>query len=155
MKPTLICLESLAILFIFLPIAATAQSWSEIVPLRSTCDDVKRSFKVKKCDIPVSNYSFGDFSANITFSSGRDRWKVRKGTVVGLIITFQRLQKLHEVVPDLNGFVVVPVDDLPNAKIYKNKKTGMSINVQKILSNSDEEFVTGISLYPREPTRKN
>lgn len=126
----------------------SAQEWRRIVPLHTTCDDVKAILKVDDCKIPVSNYKIANTAYNINFSNGDDEWNVPRGTVTGAIIRFQSDIKLKELGVDLEGFEIVPEDDLPNAWIYRNDKKGIRISVQTMTDGGAEKYVTGIQLYP-------
>jgi hypothetical protein len=135
--------------------AVAGQNWREVVPLRSTCKDIKQIFTLRECKIPVTSIDSSDLSFDITFSNGKDTWKVLRGTVVNMNVRFRHLPKLTDFETNLDCFVIVSVDDLPNARIYENKKRGMSIHVQKIFNNSDDEYVTVVRFYPPVEARES
>ena len=49
--------------------ASFGQGWRGIIPLHSTCDDVKRVLDVDKCEYPNSTYQLENETVTIRFES--------------------------------------------------------------------------------------
>src|ERR1700752_116546 len=73
--------------------ASVAQGWRGIIPLHSTCEDVKRVLGVDKCEYPNSTYQLENETVTISFEtcpcpiscSYQSRaWNVPAGTVSGI-----------------------------------------------------------------------
>ena len=61
-------------LFIFVWVALVfsaedvfAQTWKKIIPLVSTCEDVKKVLRTERCDVSSSDYRFKKYTLNILF----------------------------------------------------------------------------------------
>jgi hypothetical protein len=151
-------LTLLVLFMLFLVSGVSGQDWRKIVPLSSTCEDVKALLEVNYCKAPDSFYKFPEMSIYILVSDGKNKWKVPEDTVTRVAVSLRSLPPLKEFVKNFNvkieDFEFFPDDDLPNSKIYVNNKRGISITVQTIWSNSDEEYVTGVDLYPPMPKKE-
>src|SRR5882724_5202361 len=100
---------------------AQAKDWRGIVPLHSTCEDVKRILGVAKCEPVVKLESE---TVNISFSQKpcADGWNVPIGTVVSVTIHPEKKSDLTDLNLDMNKYqkvVVVPYDQ-PGITHYWN-----------------------------------
>ncbi len=110
----------------------TAQNWRKIIPLISTCEDVKKTFNIEKCEYPITKHETPDYKVEVelaekNYSSECDlnsEYKnIAKGTVLSVYVRGGSLLKEFE--PDLSGYEVEQVYDLPDNFIYKNKSKGI------------------------------
>lgn len=122
-----------------------AQKYREIIPLISTCKDIKKILDVQECKYPYSNYEFTDFGITINFSTEENQWKIEKGIVTEAIIVLKKAIKLQEFEKNLTDYKIVPDEDLPDIKLYINDKLGIRLTVEVF---SNEKYVTSIYLYP-------
>lgn len=116
--------------------------WKKIIPLVSTCNDIKKIFRVKSCDFPDSYYKLPGYVITVTFSTGRDKWKVAKGTVLEVGISLQKLINLEDYEKDLTNYEVLPESDLPDYRRYVNQAKGIELLVTK------DKFIQHILIYP-------
>lgn len=107
---------------------STGKEWRGIVPLHSTCEDVKRILGVSACESP---YDIDDGRVFITFSKKpcADGWNVPLGTV--LSITFHPKTKplLTELGIDLGKYQKEETPYPSNYVFYSNKEEGITITV--------------------------
>ena len=145
-------------LMIYMVSGASGQDWKKIVPLQTTCKEVKTILNVDDCKAPVSHYKFSDLSITLNVSDGKGRLKFPKGTVTRVSVGLRNLPPLKDLTKyldvNIKDFEVFPDGDLPNSRIYVNKKRGISITVQRIWSSSDEEYVTDVDLFPADKTAR-
>jgi hypothetical protein len=131
---------------------ARGQGWNELVPLISTCEDVKRVLKASECKLPWSEYQFPDYNVTVNFSTDADGWCVSRQTVTSVIVILKRTIKLSDYRSDLTGFVISKESDAPEISIYKNDRKGVEFSVQK--SRDGELYVWDIALYPSKQNAK-
>jgi hypothetical protein len=113
----------------------TAQGWRGIVPLHSSCDDVKRKLGIAECQ--NRTYDLVDSKVSILFSDGRcaSGWDVPAGTVITLDIHSKVPQRISDVSLDPSYRKVIDAH-LPGLTRYENDDRSVSITV------SPEGFVT-------------
>jgi hypothetical protein len=131
---------------------ARGQGWNELVPLISTCEDVKRVLKASECKLPWSEYQFPDYNVTVNFSTDADGWCVSRQTVISVIVILKRTIKLSDYRSDLTGFVISKESDAPEISIYKNDRKGVEFSVQK--SRDGEFHIWDIALYPSKENAK-
>ncbi|HEV7743882.1 MAG TPA: hypothetical protein VGO56_02695 [Pyrinomonadaceae bacterium] len=111
-----------------------ARGWRGLVPLRSTCADVKRILGVARCENVIK---MERETINISYSEKLcvDGWNVPKGTVIDIQVISKRMSALTDLNLDLNKYqkvaVVVPYDqhDQPGASYYRNAEEGVELEV--------------------------
>jgi hypothetical protein len=131
---------------------ARGQVWSELVPLISTCEDVKRVLKVSECKLPWSEYQFPDYNVTVDFSTDADGWCVSRQTITSIFVSLKRTIKLSDYRSDLTGFVISKEYDAPEISIYKDDRKGLKFSVQKF--RDGELYVWDIALYPSKQNAK-
>lgn len=122
----------LAMMLLFLLPTTLCQSsfrpWRGLVPLKSTCEDVKRFLKVEKCEFPFSEFKLQDTRVVVYFSSCRccGQWRVKRGVVTSIAI----YPLIGQRVSELNlgsGFVRVPDEEITGGTRFINKSEGVTI----------------------------
>lgn len=136
------------LLMLFCTSDVLGQDWRKIIPMQTTCEEVKVILKVNYCSAPDSQYKFPKLTVYVVVSAGQNKEKVPAGTVTRMLVSLRNLTPLKDFEENLEGFEILPDGDLPNSRIYKNDRRGISITVQKIWDHSDVEYVTGVDLYP-------
>lgn len=123
---------------------SSAQEWSGIKLLHSTCEDVKRGLSVDKCEYPKSVYTFPKETVTVGFvmcpcpircyhESGG--WNVPRGTVAGITRRFFPPVSIEEF--DVkNGNWATAETDMIGELLYTNTEEGMLIDTLngKVLS---------------------
>lgn len=84
-------------------------SWRGLVPLHSTCDDVKRELGVESCASPISDYTLPDFRVVVEFKNETcDRtllgWRVPLGTVTAITLSPRKEMPPSEFGLDLSKY---------------------------------------------------
>ena len=152
MKPLLLLLTFFTISLI----PCSAQDWKRIVPLVSTCEDIKKILDVNECAFPQMYYKTPSYRVLISFSTDKDEWNVSSETVVFVIVSPKELKLLEDFVKvfetDLKDYKVTPVSDLPDSKLYRNEKRGIDFEAQNVIDNLF--FVGSFTLYPSEENSK-
>lgn len=133
-------------------IVAQAQTWKEIVPLITKCDDVKRIFGVSGCQYPVMRLESGSYDLTIHFAKERDGWNVSKDTVIDILVIFNDLLKLSDYEKTFKDYVIKPENDVPEITIYTNVKKGVELTVQTAVAK--ELYISNIFFYPSEENKK-
>ncbi|HWS56220.1 MAG TPA: hypothetical protein VN228_18915 [Pyrinomonadaceae bacterium] len=111
-----------------------AEGWRGIVPLRTTCDDVKKALKVEKCGAPMSEYNVPGFRVVVFFSSSQccddpAGWRVPPGTVTSLIISPVKKMRPPELGIDLSEYLKLPDRDVVGMEAYENRGRGIAVNL--------------------------
>lgn len=120
------------------------QDFKRIIPLKSTCDDVKNALSVEKCDFPQSIYRLKDFTVVVQFteekSSANDKicYKVPPKTVSSFTVTYNKSILLKDFEYELKLLGDINNDIFTVA--YENKEKGITV-----LSNNGiiEEVIYG------------
>jgi len=139
----------LSTFFVVLVLSAQSlgQDWRQLVPLPSTCEDIKRILKIEKCTFPVSNYDLPDFEVNISFEESEQKVK-GDPKIAGIIILFKKWPMLQNFESDLSSFELLPDDDIESGRIYKSACKGFSFTTQIVLGDFDQENVSGVQIFP-------
>lgn len=109
---------------------AYSQGFRGIVPLYSTCQDVKRVLKVENCKYPESRYKFTDGEIIINFVKKEPTkfdklcWKISPDKVESIFFQPHQDIPLSEFEPKLE-FIEPYAGDIPIAKIYGSKERGI------------------------------
>lgn len=122
--------------------------WEKIIPLVSTCEEVKKTLEVKKCSFPKSIYQFPDYIIGIDFSTGNDKWKVKKGTVTGVTIGLFKAIKLDDYVKDLKNYKIIPIKNEMNFYEYINKEKGILLTVSNTPEDKNDLWIESIFIGP-------
>ena len=142
-------------IFLVGTIVCFSQEWTSIVPLVSTCDDVKKAFGISECKVPVTRIEKPKYRITILFTSvdcqcsdkkGSPEWKVPKGTVEFVSVGLYEGIKLSDFKSDLKNFVRKPVYDLPGDWMYIDMESGQRLTVHS------DEFIQDIYIFP---TKRN
>jgi hypothetical protein len=135
-----------------LRVSVRAQEWKEIVPLVSTCTDVKRILKLEECKFPRMKIEGSKYDVVVDFSTKSDGWDVSSETVVAVYVSFRDLIRLREFETNFDDYVIKPVSDAPEMTTYNNVKKGIHLTVQTAVA--PEPYISNIVLYPSEANSK-
>lgn len=128
------------------------QQSKKIVPLISTCSDVKQLLNVRDCRPPRMKYEDPKFDVVVDFSTDEDEWKVSKETVVYVTVIFHQLVRLRDYEVNFKDYAIRREGDVPEIMVYKNGKRGIELNVQTAIG--AEPYVSSIFFYPSEENAK-
>lgn len=115
--------------------AAPSKQWQDIVPLRSTCADVKRALGVERCGFPDSTYYLRHETVSISFSTSnapcsagqqQEPWNVPRGTVLEITVFLKKPLPLSEFRVDDGKYEKVTSDFLDEVT-YNNSEEGISL----------------------------
>ncbi len=134
--------------FEFYNVQSQEQVWKEITPLVSTCEDVKRLFKIKECSFPVTRIEMPDYSLTVRFRKQSDQCNVSCQTVVELFVNLRKMIKLSDFETDFGDYQIRPEGDAPEVTVYTNKKRGIILSVNKELAR--DAYIADILLSPSE-----
>ncbi len=124
--------------------------WQKIVLLKSDCEDIKRVFKVKECEIPFSRYRLTAYTLYVNFSTGMDKWNVERGKVVSMAFSLNFLNlKLKDFERDFSDYTIRSNDTLD--LVYTNEKKGIELLV---VEKSKEKWIREISIFPAKDCEK-
>ncbi len=126
--------NGILIVILSMTVVATAQGYKGIVPFHSTCESVKETFHVDKCDSRTLTFDMEKETVTINFSTKEchtaygECFKLPLGTVTSIVVGVKlgRMIPLKEFRQDLSGFEVIEKEA---AKIYSSKKEGIEIAV--------------------------
>jgi hypothetical protein len=115
-------------------LTAQAESWRDILLLKSTCREVKSALKVDKCKIPMSEYDMPDYKIIVFFSEGKrcatpEDWRVASGIVTGLVILPKREMLPSELGLDMSDFVNLGEQDVVGVEGYENREVGIKLSL--------------------------
>ena len=131
-----------------------AQGWRGIEPLRSTCEDVKRTLQVAKCEYPNSTYRLQDEKVTIGFVSCPcptvcysmyGGWNVPPGTVAGIKRQLLKPVPLSEFDVNSNKWTKTSTDMIGQV-LFDDHDAGITLD-------SQDGQITSISYYA--PLEKN
>jgi len=110
----------------------TPKSWRGIVPLHSTCEDVKRLLGHASCK--ADSYDLGDESVFISFSRERCdgdsiRWNVPAGTVLSIDVNPKIKPRLTDVIEGEARYTQVRDQHVPDIVYYTDKEQGLTLQV--------------------------
>lgn len=124
-----------AILLLAAVSLCSAKEWRGLVPLQSTCEDVKRILNVTDCT-DWYDTDEGRVSIDVSATPCADGWNVSAGTVLGITV-YPKSKQLSEMNVNLANFTKYVSYDTANFTYYSNVKEGFSLEVgpdQKVLS---------------------
>jgi len=129
-----------------------ANSWRGLVPLHSSCEDVKRILKVQKCESPPFEYSLPGYRVMIEFENescahNSRAWRVPLETVTGMILSPKSATRPSELSLDLSVYEKHCDDEIEGLVHYERRQDGISFD----LFNG---FIQTIFLYPRRDEEK-
>jgi hypothetical protein len=128
-----------------------AQEWKNIVPLVSTCSDVKKLLNVAECAHPWMKYETPKYDIYVDFITDKNKWNVSDDTVEGVHVVFHELVRLGDFETDLKDYSIRREDDVPEISIYKNDKKGISLSVQTGIA--EGSYISSIFIYPSQDNR--
>jgi hypothetical protein len=108
----------------------SAQGFKGIIPLESTCEDVKRILQVDECKVPQSVYRLKDYTVSISFNDNsldesKICYKVPKGRVISLVVSYHKNIPIKEFEYELK-FVKKLYNDI-DEDWYANNEKGVSV----------------------------
>lgn len=112
----------------------SAQGFKGLIPLESTCEDVKRILNVEKCSYPLSVYSLKDYIVGVYFKtetrSEDDKWcyKVPVGTVTSFDMSLNKGIPIKDFEYKLK-FAEKLENDIVTI-VYDNREKGVRAYVQ-------------------------
>lgn len=118
--------------FLVLVVAAanvSAQGWRGIVPLHSTCEEVKQILGITECK--NRTYDADDFKISILFSDGNctSGWNVSAGTVITLDVHLKVPQQFSDLRLETSQYRRVVSPHVPGLIRYENEERGESLTV--------------------------
>ena len=119
-----------AITLFLLPVSeASAQGWRGIVPLRSSCSDVKRILGITSCR--TGSYDVSDAIVNIVLSDGScaTGWRVDNGSVLSIDVHMKSPLKYDDLHLDETKYKKTVDTHLRYVTYYDNEDEGVSIAV--------------------------
>lgn len=127
-------------------------SWRGLMPLHSSCADVKRILGVGSCTAPISSYTLPDFRVMVEFENQTcDKepraWQVPPGTVTAITVSPRKQQPASEFGLDLSKYERRDDDEIVGVVHYESRKEG----VTAILYHG---FVQTLYLFPRASDEK-
>jgi hypothetical protein len=133
MKRTLIIIFSLLAMNIFTSLVK-AQGWRGLVPLKSTCEDTKRSLSITSCEpshqtLMVDNESVEiAFTENICQKAFGRFWNVPVGSLMYVARRLKEPIPLSEVIPDVTR-CEEGRSDIVEQRLYTCNEEGLWLNV--------------------------
>ena len=126
-----------------------AQSWKKVVPLVSTCEQLKEILPVKDCNASYSKVETPEYEGIVFYSTKTcqegGEWNVPTGTVTDFSFTLKPFMRLTAY-GSLKGYLMKPEDDLPDYETYTNDEIGISLSI--MLDEKYGKLIQDISLYP-------
>lgn len=110
----------------------TAKSWRGIVPLRSTCEDVKRLLGHASCK--ADSYNLENENVFISYAKKHCdgdsiRWDVPAGTVLSIDVNPKIKPPLADVIEDETRYTQERDSHLPDIVYYTDKEAGLTLQV--------------------------
>jgi len=109
----------------------SAHGFNGIIPLKSTCEDVKRILKVEKCEFPYSLYFLKDFTISIYYTkekpSETDKvcYKVPAGRVSSIRVSYNKQFPIKDFEYNVK-YAEGPFGDIGTIA-YENLEKGVSV----------------------------
>ncbi len=136
-------------------IAQEWKNWKKIIPLVSTCEEIKKIFNIEKCEYPYTEFDNSEWRslklAEKNYSAECDintNYKtIPKGTILSVSILNIAIP-LKDFEPDLSGYEIEQVYDLPGSSTYKNKKTGVEFEAFNLEDAENTMIIGSITLHP-------
>ena len=127
------------VFFFAVPIFANAQGFKGIVPLQSTCEDVKRILQVGECTFPQSIYRLKDFRITINFTTDKPEkeakicFRVPAGLVSGFTVSYNKRFPVAEFEPKVK-YLEGPFGDIDTI-VYGNEEDSIAVFTNSELVN--------------------
>ena len=139
---------TLLVITFFMAGQSQSNGWRGITPLRSTCEDVKKSLGVDNCSVPVSNYTLPEFRVMIEFAkkgcgNAPHTWRVPKGTVVTIVLSPRKEMVPTEFGLDLSTYNKREDGEIVGLEHFTNEEDGITVDLYR-------GFVQNLFLYPRK-----
>jgi hypothetical protein len=112
--------------------AVTAKSWRGIVPLHSTCEDVRRLLGHASCK--ADSYDLENENVFISFTKKHCdgdsvKWNVPAGTVLSIDVNPKIKPRLADVIGDETRYTQSRDPHLPDIVYYADKEEGLTLQV--------------------------
>jgi hypothetical protein len=113
-----------------------AKEWRGIIPMKSTCEDVKRILGVTTCNPPDEIYDLGDEKVRIEFTkypchrAYTKFWDVPVGTVIIIERYLKKPITIAELGVDVSKYEIATTDMI-DMNIYSSEEEGMSFYALK------------------------
>jgi hypothetical protein len=117
-------------------VPASAKEWRGLIPMKSTCDDVKQVLGVTTCDPPDETYDLGDEKVRISFTkypcypAYTKFWNVPVGTIIIIERYPKKTLTISELGIDTSKFKIITTD-VVDMNIYSCEEEGMSFEAFK------------------------
>jgi hypothetical protein len=133
------------------PSISIAKEWRGIVPLHSTCEDVKRILGIEKCE--TSFYQLKDEAVYISFAEYpcHGQWNVPSGTVTGLTVYPRNKPLLADLRLDEKKYKKETEVDVPENVYYVDEEEGFGISVSNGVVTGFSYFATAKDSHFRCP----
>lgn len=136
------------ILLLFITPPSQSNSWRGLIPLRSTCDDVKKSLNIDKCSMPLTHYTRPEMQVMIAFAtqdcdSEPKGWRVPKGTVTAIILSPQIPMVPSELGLDISKYEKREDGEIVGIDHYTSEKEGVIVDMYA-------GVIQNVFLYPRK-----
>jgi len=133
---------------LFMTLSGQSKGWHGIVPLHSTCEDVKRALGGENCTCPISRYTLPDFRVMVEFEnetceSEPRAWRVPKGTVTAITISPRNEMRPSEFNLDLSKYKKREDGEIVGLDHYDSEGGGVTVDLY-------QGFVQNLFLYPRK-----
>jgi len=122
-------IPSLFFTTLFCVVAGYSQGFMGLIPLESTCDDVRRIFHVDTCTYPQSTYFLKEYWVTVDFTvekpdpSAKLCFRVPRGRVESFAVSFNKRFPLEQFEYKLK-YVRGPYGDIGTTE-YENKELGI------------------------------
>jgi hypothetical protein len=125
---------ALAFLILIFSSSSQAKEWRGIVPMHSTCEDVKRILGINKCQTYTYDLKeekvFINFSESSCESNPPGKWNVPIGTVMEITVYPKVKPKLADLHLDLSKFTIERDPEVTFFLIYWNAEEGFHFIVR-------------------------
>ena len=131
---------------LFLTLSGQSKGWHGIVPLHSTCEDVKRELGVESCTGPPSTYTLPDFRVMVEFEnetceSEPRAWRVPIGTVTAITVSPRKEMLPSAFGLDLSKYERREDGEIVGVEHYESRAEGVTVNLYR-------GFVQDLFIYP-------
>ncbi|HEX7314359.1 MAG TPA: hypothetical protein VF297_10575 [Pyrinomonadaceae bacterium] len=129
MKSTRVIVSSICTLVI-LSVTSHAKEWRGIIPMKSTCEDVKRVLGVDTCNPPDGVYDLGGEEVRINFSKSPcveafgKSWSVPVGTVLAILHRPKSPVDIAQLALDVSKYKITNTD-VVGLDAYHNEEEGI------------------------------
>lgn len=129
-----------------------AQAWKHIVPLTSTCKDVKKLLDLEECSSHLV-YETPQYDLAVRFAVRDGKRVSPRNKVKSILVIFHDLLKLSDYATDFDGYEISREPDAPEIAIYRNNKRGVRLTVQTAVAN--EPYISSLFIFaPRNVQKK-